>query len=95
MLPIPPMVLRVMRVFRILRVLRLLKGPRAKGIRQLVMTLVLSFPSLVNVASLLALISFIYAVLGVVLFTFLKQVRLVLGLGLGLGLGSGLGLGLA
>ena len=72
-MPIPPMVLRVLRVFRILRLLRLLKGPKAKGIRDLVMTLVLSFPALVNVASLLALITFIYAVLGVVLFTFLVR----------------------
>ena len=67
-LPIPPMLLRVMRILRILRILRLLKG--AKQLRDLILTMVLSFPSLLNVASLLCLILFIYSVLGVSLFTF-------------------------
>ena len=62
------MVIRVLRVLRILRILRLLKG--AKEVRNLIMTLVLSFPSLVNVGGLLALVTFIYAVLGVNLFTY-------------------------
>ena len=43
----------MLRVFRVLRILRLLKG--AKGVRDLLMTLVLSFPALVNVFGLLAL----------------------------------------
>ena len=68
-LPIPPMLLRVLRILRILRILRLLKG--AKQLRDLLVTMILSFPSLLNVASLLGLIIFIYAVLGVNLFTFL------------------------
>ena len=68
-LPVPPMLLRILRIFRILRILRLLKG--AKGVKDLIMTMVLSFPALLNVASLLGLIVFIYAVLGVNLFTFL------------------------
>ena len=37
----------------------------AKELRDLIVTMILSFPSLLNVASLLALIIFIYAVLGV------------------------------
>ena len=69
-MPLPPMLLRVLRVLRILRILRLLKG--AKELRNLIVTMVLSFPSLLNVGSLLALIIFIYAVLGVNLFTFLN-----------------------
>ena len=62
-LPIPPMLLRVLRVFRVLRILRLLKG--AKGVKNLLMTMVLSFPSLINVCSLLGLVLFMYSVLGV------------------------------
>ena len=65
-LPVPPMVLRVLRVLRILRILRLLRG--AKEVRNLIMTLVLSFPALLNVAGVLSLVVFVYAVLGVNLF---------------------------
>ena len=68
-LPMPPMLLRVLRIFRILRILRLLR--HAKGLRDLIVTMVLSFPALINVGSLLALILFIYAVLGRQLFALL------------------------
>ena len=56
-------------MIRILRILRLLKG--LKGLRDLIITMVLSFPSLLNVGSLLALIVFVYAILGMHLFSFL------------------------
>jgi hypothetical protein len=69
--PLPPMLLRVLRVLRILRILRLLKG--ARELRNLIVTMVLSFPALFNVGSLLCLILFIYAVLGVNLFTFVSH----------------------
>ena len=69
-LPMPPMLLRVLRVLRILRVLRLLKDKRFKGLKDLLMTLVLSAPALVNVVSLLGLLTFMYAVLGMQLFTY-------------------------
>lgn len=69
--PLPPFLLRVLRVFRILRILRLLKS--ARGLRDLIVTTILSFPSLLNVSSLLSLVVFIYAVLGVHLFTFLTH----------------------
>jgi len=69
-LPLPPYLLRVLRVFRILRILRLLKG--AKDLRNLLVTMILSFPSLINVGSLTAVVVFIYAVLGLHLFTFLE-----------------------
>jgi len=67
--PLPPFLLRVLRVIRILRILRLLKG--LKGLRDLIVTMILSFPSLLNVGSLLALIVFVYAILGMHLFSFL------------------------
>ena len=70
-LPLPPMLLRLLRVLRILRILRLLKG--ARELRNLIVTMVLSFPALFNVGSLLCLILFIYAVLGVNLFTFVSH----------------------
>ena len=70
-LPMPPMLLRVMRIFRIMRILRLLR--HAKSLRDLIVTMILSFPSLFNVGSILALITFMYAVLGRQLFTFLAH----------------------
>jgi len=69
-LPVPPTILRVMRVARVLRILRLLKN--LKGLRDLVMTLVFAFPGLVNVGMLLGLVIFMYAVLGVQLFTYVQ-----------------------
>jgi len=70
-LPVPPFMLRMLRLARILRILRLLKG--AKELRDLIVTMVLSFPSLINVASLLGIVVFMYSVLGVELFTFLAS----------------------
>ena len=55
-LPVPPFMLRMLRLARILRILRLLKG--AKELRDLIVTMVLSFPSLINVASLLGIVVF-------------------------------------
>ena len=70
-LPVPPMLLRVLRVLRVLRIIRLLKN--AKELRNLIMTMIYSFPSLVNVCAVLALIVFMYSVLGVDLFTFIAH----------------------
>lgn len=56
----------VMRAFRIARVLRLLR--HAKGLRMISNTVLKSFPALANMFSLLLLLLFIYAVLGVALF---------------------------
>ena len=52
-------VLRVLRVARVLRILRLLKN--LKGLRDLVMTLVAAFPSLINVGAVLGLVVFMCA----------------------------------
>ncbi|XP_046399749.1 sodium channel protein 60E-like isoform X2 [Ischnura elegans] len=65
-LPVSPTLLRVVRVFRIGRILRLIKA--AKGIRKLLFALVVSLPALFNIGALLALITFIYAIIGMSLF---------------------------
>ena len=70
-LPVPPTLLRVLRVARVLRILRLLKN--LKGLRDLVFTLVLAFPGLINVGALLGLVMFMYAVLGMNVFTFVMH----------------------
>ena len=60
-----------LRVVRVLRILRLLKG--AKDLRDLIMTMIFSFPSLINVCGVLGLVTFIYSVVGVDLFTFVVR----------------------
>ena len=57
-----PQLLRVIRVVRIARILRIVKS--AARLRKLFYTLYLSLPSLANVGSLLFLLLFVYAVLG-------------------------------
>jgi hypothetical protein len=59
-------VLRLFRIFRILRAFRILKS--AKGLMRILSTLVRSLPALRNLGMLLALLFFIFAVLGVSLF---------------------------
>jgi hypothetical protein len=63
--------LSLLRVFRIARVLRLIK--RAKGLRALLQTLIFSLPALVNVGSVLFLFFFIFAVMGMNLFGYIKR----------------------
>ena len=55
-----------MRVMRVSRMLRLLN--KFKGLRALVQTISFSLPTLFNVATLLTLVYFMYAVLGCYLF---------------------------
>ncbi|KAK9729113.1 Ion transport protein [Popillia japonica] len=69
--PVSPTLLRVVRVFRIGRILRLIKA--AKGIRKLLFALVVSLPALFNIGALLALITFIYAIIGMFLFGHVRQ----------------------
>ena len=59
-------ILRVLRVLRVVRILRVLKF--AKGVQTLLLTLIYSAPSLINIASLLFLVMFIFAVIGMQLF---------------------------
>jgi hypothetical protein len=74
-LPIPPMLLRTLRVLRIVRILRLLRS--FKELRSLLVTMIYSFPSLLNVSCLLTLVVFMYAVLGVDLFCFVAHQDLI------------------
>jgi uncharacterized membrane protein YqjE len=64
--PVNPTALRILRVLRVMRVLRAVK--RAQGIQRLLTTLVLSAPALLNIATLLALALFIFAIIGMNLF---------------------------
>ena len=68
---ITPTLLRVVRVFRIGRVLRLIRA--AKGVRKLLFALLISVPALFNIALLLILIIFIYAIIGMTFFAFVKH----------------------
>jgi hypothetical protein len=70
--PLPPMLLRLLRILRVFRVLRLLNAGIASELRDLLMKLVLSAPAIINVLLVLALVMFIYAVLGVNYFCFVK-----------------------
>lgn len=70
--PISPTLLRVVRVFRIGRVLRLVKS--AKGIRKLLFALIISIPALFNIAILLFIFMFIFAVMGMTLFSNVRHV---------------------
>ncbi|RZF45624.1 hypothetical protein LSTR_LSTR010575, partial [Laodelphax striatellus] len=71
--PVSPTLLRVVRVFRIGRILRLIKA--AKGIRKLLFALIVSLPALFNIGALLGLITFIYAIIGMSVFGYVKQQR--------------------
>ncbi|KAJ9445646.1 hypothetical protein DIPPA_53542, partial [Diplonema papillatum] len=64
-------ILSVFRASRLLRIARLVHA--AKGVRSLVRTLFLTFPTMVNVAGIMMLIFFCYAVLGMFLFGKVKE----------------------
>jgi hypothetical protein len=61
----------ILRVFRIMRIMRLLQ--KLKGLTNLFLTVARAMPTLINVAGLLGLIFFIYAVLGMHLFGKIPQ----------------------
>eukprot|EP00818_Percolomonas_sp_WS_P004549 CAMPEP_0117439440 /NCGR_PEP_ID=MMETSP0759-20121206/2566_1 /TAXON_ID=63605 /ORGANISM="Percolomonas cosmopolitus, Strain WS" /LENGTH=1994 /DNA_ID=CAMNT_0005231155 /DNA_START=388 /DNA_END=6369 /DNA_ORIENTATION=- len=65
-----PTILRVFRIFRIFRILRLVK--RAKRIRALLETLYYSIPSMMNVMLTVTLACFIYSIIGMNLFYYVK-----------------------
>jgi hypothetical protein len=66
-----PTILRVVRVVKVGRVLRLVKG--AHGIRTLLFALIASLPALLNIGLLLFLVIYIYGILGMNLFMYLKH----------------------
>ena len=61
-----PSPLTILRVFRVARIFRLI--PKAKGLKTLFTTLLLSLPALFNVGSVLFLMFFIFAVMGMSFF---------------------------
>ena len=71
LLPLPPVLQRSFEASRALRALRLVQ--HASGLFNLVKTILLSLPSLINVTSLLALVVFIYSCAGVQFFTFVQR----------------------
>lgn len=66
-----PGLLRVFRVARVARLLRILQF--AKGIRQLLVALIISLPALMNVGTLLFLVIFIYAIIGMSTFGHVRK----------------------
>lgn len=68
---VTPNLFRVARVFRIGRLLRFYKG--ARGIRRLLFALIISLPALLNIGALLFLITFIYAIIGMSSFGYVKK----------------------
>eukprot|EP00755_Sulcionema_specki_P002765 Sspe_Gene.27001::Locus_11437_Transcript_3_5_Confidence_0.286_Length_6396::g.27001::m.27001 len=70
-LPVNASLLRVFRIFRIMRILRLVKA--ARDVRILLETIWYSLPSIANIGAFLALLFFIYAILGVNLFALVKR----------------------
>ena len=69
--PVNPGLLRVFRIARVVRLLRVLQF--AKGIRQLLVALIISLPALLNVGTLLFLVIFIYAIIGMSTFGHVKK----------------------
>jgi hypothetical protein len=67
-LPVNPTLLRAPRALRIFRMIRLLKY--FKDLRSLLLTLIFSFPAMLNVCGVLSFVIFIYALLGLDLFTY-------------------------
>jgi voltage-gated cation channel len=65
-----PALLYALRIFRIFQSIRFLK--LAKGIRKLLHAFLISLPALFNIATLLLLIIFIYAIIGMNLFMNVK-----------------------
>lgn len=68
--PISPGLFRVIRVLRLGRLLRFIDS--AKGIRKLLFTIIKSAPALRNIGTLLFLITFIFAIIGMNLFKTLR-----------------------
>jgi len=67
-MPVPSSLLCFFRILRVLRILRLLRASR--GLRDLVVTVLLAGPALINIMSTTSIVLFSYAALGVQLFTF-------------------------
>uniref|UniRef100_H2ZPU5 Sodium channel protein n=1 Tax=Ciona savignyi TaxID=51511 RepID=H2ZPU5_CIOSA len=69
---VQPTIFRIIRLFRVTRILRLIR--EAKGIRTLLFALMMSLPALFNIGSLLFLLMFIYAIIGMSQFPYIQKV---------------------
>nr|XP_039264940.1 sodium channel protein type 3 subunit alpha-like isoform X4 [Styela clava]XP_039264941.1 sodium channel protein type 3 subunit alpha-like isoform X4 [Styela clava]XP_039264942.1 sodium channel protein type 3 subunit alpha-like isoform X4 [Styela clava]XP_039264944.1 sodium channel protein type 3 subunit alpha-like isoform X4 [Styela clava]XP_039264945.1 sodium channel protein type 3 subunit alpha-like isoform X4 [Styela clava] len=69
---VQPTLFRIIRLFRVTRILRLIR--EAKGIRTLLFALMMSIPALFNIGSLLFLVIFIYAILGMSQFAYVQKI---------------------
>ena len=69
---VQPTIFRIVRLFRVTRVLRLIR--EAKGIRTLLFALMMSLPALINIGSLLLLVIFIYAIIGMSQFAYVQHI---------------------
>mmetsp|Transcript_8574 Transcript_8574/g.25632 ORF Transcript_8574/g.25632 Transcript_8574/m.25632 type:complete len:1547 (-) Transcript_8574:159-4799(-) len=69
--PVDPTFLRILRVLRLARLMRLVK--HAEGVRKLLVTMVLSLASLVNIGILLFVVIFVFAIIGMVQFRYVKH----------------------
>lgn len=67
---VSPLIFYSVRIFRLFRILRFLEA--TKGVRKLLFALLISLPALLNVATLLFLIIFIYAIIGMNVFMNVK-----------------------
>jgi len=65
----------IVRSFRIFRIFRLVK--RAKSLRMMFQTFVISLPALINIGGLLLLLLYVYAILGINLFGAVKRSGMV------------------
>ena len=72
-LTVGPQLARVLRILRVSRLLRLIN--KYKGLQTLIQTITFSISSLFNVFALLLLVFFIYAILGVFIFSGVTEER--------------------
>jgi hypothetical protein len=70
-MPMAPLLIRILRVSRILRLVRTLRW--AKNIRKQLIVMMYSAPALLNIATLLFLVMFIFAVVGMSFFKYVKH----------------------
>lgn len=70
-----PQLARVLRIFRVSRLLRLIN--KYKGLKALIQTITFSLSSLANVFALLLLVFFIYSILGVFIFSDVREGQII------------------
>lgn len=66
-----PQIIRIFRIVRVVRILKLIK--KLHSLKKIIESLIISLPNILNVAILLVLFYYIYAILGVFLFKDIKS----------------------